>query len=404
MVVTSPLEDAFPMSNFVSGRHVLQTPGPTNLPERVLRAMDRNAINHRGPEFSALGRDIVTKLRGVLQTAAATIGIFPASGTGAWEAALANTLVAGDRILISRTGQFSALWEQMAIRFGLDVVSLDTDWRRGADPLAIGELLRQDREHRVKAVCAVHSETSTSCMTDVAAVRQAMNRADHPALLMVDAISSLGCAEYQHDGWGVDVTIAGSQKGLMVPPGLSFTAISDKALAVARAGGSRRSYWDWEPLVTANRTGFFPYTPAINLLYALNEALDMLAEEGLPAVFARHSRYAKATRLAAAAWGLELQCADPAAYAPGVTAIRTPEGHSADKLRAVILERFNMSLGNGLGRIEDRVFRIGHMGDLGALSLTGALTGVEMGLRAVGVPFTAGGVQAAMDFLGSGTG
>ncbi|WP_428532118.1 pyridoxal-phosphate-dependent aminotransferase family protein [Rhodopila sp.] len=389
------------MSNFVSGRHFLQTPGPSNLPDRVLRAMDRNVINHRGPEFGALGRDIVAKLRGLFQTGAATIGIFPASGTGAWEAALANTLVPGDRILISRTGQFSHLWEQMALRFGLDVVSLETDWRRGADPLAIGEILQEDRERRIKAVCAVHSETSTSCMTDIAAVRQAINRADHPALLMVDAISSLGCAEYQHDGWAVDVTIAGSQKGLMVPPGLSFTAISDKALAAARAGGSRRSYWDWEPLVTSNRTGFFPYTPAISLLYALNEALDMLAEEGLPAVFARHDRYAQATRLAAAAWGLELQCADPAAYAPGVTAIRTPQGHSADNLRNVILERFNMSLGNGLGRIEDRVFRIGHMGDLGVLSLTGALTGVEMGLRAAGVPHRAGGVQAAMELLTS---
>jgi alanine-glyoxylate transaminase/serine-glyoxylate transaminase/serine-pyruvate transaminase len=404
MVVTRPLEDAFPMSKFVSGRHFLQTPGPTNLPDRVLRAMDRNAINHRGPEFGALGRDIIAKLRGVFQAASATIGVFPASGTGAWEAALANTLVPGDRILISRTGQFSHLWEQMAVRFGLDVVSLETDWRRGADPLAIGEVLQQDHEHRIKAVCAVHSETSTSCMTDIVAVRQAMNRTGHPALLMVDAISSLGCADYQHDAWGVDVTIAGSQKGLMVPPGLAFTAISDKALAAARAGGSRRSYWDWEPLVTANSTGFFPYTPAINLLYALNEALDMLAEEGLPTVFARHNRYAQATRLAAAAWGLELQCADPAAYAPGVTAIRTPQGHSADNLRNVILERFNMSLGNGLGRIEDRVFRIGHMGDLGVLSFTGALTGVEMGLRAAGVPHKPGGAQAAMEFLSAADG
>ena len=392
------------MSNFVSGRHFLQTPGPSNLPDRVLRAMDRNPINHRGPEFGALGRDIVAKLRGLFQTRAATIGIFPASGTGAWEAALANTLVPGDRILISRTGQFSHLWEQMALRFGLDVVSLETDWRRGADPLAVGETLRQDSERRIKAVCAVHSETSTSCMTDIAALRQAIHRTDHPALLMVDAISSLGCADYQHDGWAVDVTIAGSQKGLMVPPGLSFTAISDKALAAARAGGSRRSYWDWEPLVAANRTGLFPYTPAISLLYGLTEALDMLAEEGLPAVFDRHNRYAEATRLAAAAWDLELQCADPAAYAPGVTAIRTPNGHSADNLRQVILERFNMSLGNGLGRIEDRVFRIGHMGDLGVLSLTGALTGVEMGLRAAGVPHRAGGVRAAMEFLASANG
>jgi alanine-glyoxylate transaminase / serine-glyoxylate transaminase / serine-pyruvate transaminase len=392
------------MSNFVSGRHFLQTPGPTNLPDRVLRAMDRNAINHRGPEFGALGREIIAKLRTVFQTASSTIGIFPASGTGAWESALANTLSAGDRILISRTGQFSHLWEQMAIRFGLDVITLETDWRRGGDPVTIGKVLEQDREHRIKAVCVVHSETSTSCMTDVAAVRQAMNRASHPALLMADAISSLGCADYRHDEWDVDVTIAGSQKGLMVPPGLSFTAISAKALAVARAGGSRRSYWDWEPLVPSNKTGFFPYTPAINLLYALNEALDMLAEEGLPNVFARHSRYAQATRLAAEAWGLELQCADPTAYAPGVTAIRTPQGHSADKLRAIVLEKFNMSLGNGLGRIEDQVFRIGHMGDLGVLSFTGALTGVEMGLRAAGIPHKEGGVQAAMNYLASTNG
>ena len=389
------------MSNFTSGRHFLQTPGPTNLPDRVMSAMHRNAINHRGPEFGALGRDVVAKLRAVFQTGAATIGIFPASGTGAWESALSNTLVPGDRVLISRTGQFSHLWEQMALCLGLDVMTLDTDWRRGADPNAIGQVLGLDREHRIKAVFAVHSETSTSCMTDIPAVRKAMNRASHPALLMVDAISSLGCADYRHDEWEVDVTIAGSQKGLMVPPGLAFTAISAKALAASRAGGSRRGYWDWAPLVVSNNTGFFPYTPAINLLFALNEALDMLAEEGLPAVFARHSRYAEATRLTVAAWGLELQCADPAAYAPGVTAIRTPEGHSADNLRAVILEKFNMSLGNGLGRIEDRVFRIGHMGDLGVLSLTGALTGVEMGLRAAGIPHKEGGVQAAMDYLGA---
>lgn len=386
------------MSNFVSGRHFLQTPGPTNLPERVLNAMHRNPINHRGPEFGALGRDIVAKLRPVFGTEK-TIGIFPASGTGAWESALVNTLAPGDRVLLSRTGQFSHLWEQMAQRLGLDVVTLDTDWRRGADPIAINEILQHDREHRIKAVFAVHSETSTSCMTDIPAVRDAMNRASHPALLMVDSISSLGCTDYQHDAWDVDVTIAGSQKGLMVPPGLSFTAISDKALAAARAGGSRRSYWDWEPLVTSNKTGFFPYTPAMHLLFALREALDMLTEEGLPAVYARHARYAHATRLAAAAWGLELQCADPTAYGPGVTAIRVPDGQSADMLRTVILDKFNMSLGNGLGRIEDRVFRIGHMGDLGVLSFTGTLTGVEMGLRAAGITHNAGGVQAAMNFL-----
>jgi alanine-glyoxylate transaminase/serine-glyoxylate transaminase/serine-pyruvate transaminase len=388
------------MSEFVSGRHFLQTPGPTNLPDRVLRAMDRNAINHRGPEFGALGLEVIAKLRHVFLTTA-TIGIFPSSGTGAWESALVNTLAPGDRILISRTGQFAHLWEQMALRFGLDVLALETDWRRGADALAINEVLAADSERRIKAVCAVHSETSTGCMTDIPAVRAAIDRASHPALLLVDAISSLGCTEYRHDAWNVDVTIAGSQKGLMVPPGLAFTAISDKALAAARAGGSRRGYWDWEPLVTSNKTGFFPYTPAMNLLFALNEALTMLAEEGLPAVFARHDRYARATRLAAAAWGLELQCADAACYAPGLTAIRTPEGYSADRLRSVILERFNMSLGNGLGPLEDRVFRIGHMGDLGVLSFTGTLTGVEMGLRAAGIPHAEGGVQAAMNFLAS---
>lgn len=391
------------MSTFVSGRHFLQTPGPTNLPDRVLRAMDRNAINHRGPEFGRLGLEVIGKIKQVFQTDG-VIGLYPSSGTGAWEAALVNTLVPGDRILISRTGQFAVLWEQMAARMGLDVVTLETDWRRGCDPEAMGQVLAADTEHRIKAVCVVHSETSTSCLSDVAAVRMVMDRTGHPALLMVDAISSLGCIEYRHDGWGVDVTIAGSQKGLMVPPGLGFTAISAKALAAARAGGDRRSYWDWEPLATANRTGFFPYTPAVNLLYALNEALTMLLEEGLPTVYARHARYAEATRRAVAGWGLELQCLDPHAYAPGVTAVRVPEGHSADRLRTIILEQFNMSLGNGLGRIDDRVFRIGHMGDLGVLQLTGALTGVEMGLQAAGIPHRAGGVQAAMAFLaGQGT-
>ncbi|MGE0223597.1 MAG: alanine--glyoxylate aminotransferase family protein [Acetobacteraceae bacterium] len=386
------------MSEYVAGRHFLQTPGPTNLPDRVLRAMDRNAINHRGPEFGALGRTVIGKLRSIFQTDG-IIGIFPSSGTGAWESALVNTLVSGDRILVSRTGQFAHLWEQMALRHGLDVVALDTDWRHGADPSAIGGVLRDDKEHRIKAVCVVHSETSTSCMSDVAAARAAMNAAEHPAMLMVDAISSLACADYRHDEWGVDVTIAGSQKGLMVPPGLAFTAISDKALAASRANKTHRSYWDWEPLVTANKTGFFPYTPAVNLLFALNEALDMLLEEGLANVFARHDRYAEATRRTVRAWGLELQCLDPRGYAPGVTAIRVPEGHSADKLRTVILDRFNMSLGNGLGRIEDRVFRIGHMGDLGVLQLMGTLSGVEMGLRAAGIPHKSGGVQAAMEYL-----
>jgi alanine-glyoxylate transaminase / serine-glyoxylate transaminase / serine-pyruvate transaminase len=389
------------MSQFVPGRHFLNTPGPTNLPERVIHAMARNPINHRGPEFGELGLRVIGKLRPLFETTG-TIGIFPASGTGAWESALVNVLAPGDRVLISRTGQFATLWEQMAQRFGLDVVTLDTDWRRGADAAAMGQVLAQDKEHRIKAVLVVHSETSTSCMSDVAAVRAAMDAASHPALLLVDAISSLGCVAFQHDAWRVDVTIAGSQKGLMVPPGLSFTAISDKALAAARAGGSHRNYWDWEPLVKSNQTGFFPYTPAMTLLFGLDAALDQLAEEGLPTVYARHQRYAEATRIAAKAWDLELQCADPTAYAPGVTAIRVPDGHSADKLRNVILDRFNMSLGNGLGRVDDRVFRIGHMGDLGVLSFTGALTGVEMGLQAAAIPHRAGGVQAAMRSLAEG--
>lgn len=387
------------MSDYVSGRHFLQTPGPTNVPDRVLRAMDRNAINHRGPEFGALGLRVIGKLRKVFN-ASGTIGIFPSSGTGAWESAFVNTLKPGDRILTSRTGQFAHLWEQMGARFGLDIVTIDTDWRHGADPAAIGEALAADRERRIKAVCVVHSETSTSCMTNIAAVRSVMDKAGHPALLFVDAISSLACADYQHDAWRVDVTIAGSQKGLMVPPGLSFAAISDKALAASRANTTvHRSYWDWEPLVGANKTGFFPYTPAINLLFALDEAMDMLIEEGLSNVFARHERYAEATRRAVRTWGLDLQCADPRAYAPGVTAIRVPEGHSADKLRNVILEKFNMSLGNGLGRVNDVVFRIGHMGDLSPLQLTGTLSGVEMGMRIAGIPHKAGGVQAAMDYL-----
>ena len=390
------------MSSIVAGRHFLQTPGPTNVPERVLRAMDRNAINHRGPEFGALGRAVTARLRRIFQTEG-IVAIFPASGTGAWEAAMVNTLCPGDRVLMSRTGWFAHLWEQLALRHRLDPVLLETDWRRGADPAAIGAVLADDKEHRIKAVCVVHCETSTSCMTDVAAVRAAMNHARHPALLMVDAISSLACADLRHDEWGVDVTIAGSQKGLMVPPGLGFNAISAKALAAMDAARLDRGYWDWEPLVTANRTGFFPYTPAVNLMFALNEALAMLLEEGLPSVFARHARYARATREAVQAWGLELQCQDPNGYAPGVTAVRVPEGHSADGLRNVILEQFNMSLGNGLGRIEDIVFRIGHMGDLGPLQLAGALAGVEMGLRAAGIPHRAGGVQAAMERLAAGS-
>src|ERR1700722_3917710 len=309
MLATQPLEEPIKMSEYVAGRHFLQTPGPTNLPDRVIQAMSRNAINHRGPEFGRLGLAVIGKLRQIFRTDG-IVGIYPSSGTGAWEAAMVNTLAAGDRILLPRTGYFAHLWEELALRHGLTVQTLETDWRRGADPDEIGAALAADRTHQIKAVCVVHSETSTSCLTDVESVRAAIDRARHPALLMVDAISSLACVDYRHDHWGVDVTIAGSQKGLMVPPGLAFTAVSGKALAAAKRNSTRRGYWDWAPLVASNKTGFFPYTPAVNLFFALNAALDMLLEEGLANVFARHDRYAEATRRAARAWGLELQCQD----------------------------------------------------------------------------------------------
>ena len=386
------------MSQYKAGRHFLQTPGPTNVPDRILRAMDRAPINHRGPEWGMIGLEIIVNLRKIFGTQG-IVAIFPASGTGAWEAALLNTLSPGDQVLMSNTGWFAHLWEVMAKKLGLEPVLLETDWRRGADPAAIEARLVADKSHKIKAVCVVHNETSTGCMTHALPVRQAMDRAKHPALLMVDAISSLACSDFQHDAWGVDVTISGSQKGLMVPPGLSFNAISARALEAMKSAKLPRSYWDWEPLVAANATGFFPYTPAENLMFALNEGLKMLLEEGLPNVFARHERYAEATRRAVRGWDLELQCQDPQAYSPGVTAIRTPDGHSADGLRGIILEKFNMALGNGLGQINDKVFRIGHMGDLGELQLLGALGGVEMGLRVAGVPHKSGGVQIAMDYL-----
>ena len=386
------------MSQYKAGRHFLQTPGPTNVPDRILRAMDRAPINHRGPEWGAIGLETIVNLRKIFGTQG-IVAIFPASGTGAWEAALLNTLSPGDQVLMSNTGWFAHLWEVMAKKLGLEPVLLETDWRRGADPAAIEARLVADKSHKIKAVCVVHNETSTGCMTHALPVRQAMDRVKHPALLMVDAISSLACSDFQHDAWGVDVTISGSQKGLMVPPGLSFNAISARALEAMKTAKLPRSYWDWEPLVAANATGFFPYTPAENLMFALNEGLKMLLEEGLPNVFARHERYAEATRRAVRGWDLELQCQDPQAYSPGVTAIRTPDGHSADGLRGIILEKFNMALGNGLGQINDKVFRIGHMGDLGELQLLGALGGVEMGLRVAGVPHKSGGVQIAMDYL-----
>jgi alanine-glyoxylate transaminase / serine-glyoxylate transaminase / serine-pyruvate transaminase len=387
-----------PSATYHAGRHFLQIPGPTNVPDRVLRAIDQPTMDHRGPAFGRLGLEVLTKLRAIFKTQGPVV-IYPASGTGAWEAALTNTLSPGDTVLMCRTGWFATLWQQMAERLGLHPVFVETDWRRGADVAGIAEALAKDTAHRIKAVCVVHNETSTGCTSHIDEVRRALDTAKHPALLLVDTISSLASIDYRHDEWGVDVTVAGSQKGLMLPPGLSFNAVSAKALKAAETAKLPRSYWDWRPMLAANETGYFPFTPGTNLLYGLNAAVDMLMEEGLDNVFARHDRHAEATRRSVRAWGLEIQCAEPRDYSSSLTAVRVPEGHSADALRAVILEKSNMSLGGGLGILKDRVFRIGHLGDFGDLTLIGTLGGVEMGLRSAGVPHKPGGVQAAMDYL-----
>ena len=389
---------AYFQTSHTAGRHFLQIPGPTNVPDAVLRAMDNPTMDHRGPDFGKLGEQVLGNLKKVFQTSGPVI-VFPASGTGAWEAAMVNTLSPGDAVLMCRTGWFASLWQEMAERLGLVPEFIDTDWRRGADVPAIADALARDRGGRIKAVCVVHNETSTGCASRIAEVRAAMDAAGHGALLMVDTISSLASIDYRHEAWGVDVTVAGSQKGLMLPPGLSFNAISPKALAAAAGATLPRSYWDWRPMLESNKTGFFPYTPATNLLYALDTALKMLLDEGLDNVFARHDRLAEATRRAVRAWGLEIQCEDPRHYSSSLTAVRMPEGHSADRLRATILESCNMSLGNGLGQLRDRVFRIGHLGEMGKLSMIGTLGGVEIGLRSAGVPHQPGGVQAAIDYL-----
>jgi alanine-glyoxylate transaminase / serine-glyoxylate transaminase / serine-pyruvate transaminase len=381
-----------------AGRHFLQIPGPTNVPDRVLRAIDNPTMDHRGPDFGELGAEVLLNLRQIFQTSGPVV-IYPASGTGAWEAALTNTLSPGDTVLMCRTGWFASLWKEMAERLGLVPEFIDTDWRRGADVAGLAAALTADTAHKIKAVCVVHNETSTGCVSRVDEVRTALDTARHPALLLVDTISSLASIDYRHDAWGVDVTVAGSQKGLMLPPGLSFNAISDKALKAAETAKLPRSYWDWRPMLEANKTGYFPYTPGTNLLYGLNEAVKMLLEEGLENVFARHDRHAEAARRAVRAWGLEVQCADPRHYSSSLTAVRLPEGHSADALRATILDKYNMSLGNGLGILKDRVFRIGHLGDFNDLQLIGTLGGVEMGLRVAGVPHKSGGAQAAIDYL-----
>jgi alanine-glyoxylate transaminase / serine-glyoxylate transaminase / serine-pyruvate transaminase len=384
------------------GRHFLQIPGPTNVPDRVLRAMDNPTMDHRGPEFGRFGKALLEKVRAVFKTEAPVV-IYPASGTGAWEAALANTLSPGDRVLMCETGWFATLWREMAERLSLRPEFLKGDWRCGADPSEIEARLREDKERALKAVCVVHNETSTGATSRIDEVRRAIDAAGHPALLLVDTISSLGSIDYRHDEWGVDVTVAGSQKGLMLPPGLSFNAVSAKALKASEDAKLPRSFWDWRSMLAANETGYFPYTPATNLLYGLDAAVDMLVEAGLDNVFARHDRHAEATRRAVRAWGLEIQCEEPRHYSSSLTAVRVPEGQSADALRATILERHNMSLGNGLGPLKDRVFRIGHLGDFGDLQLVGTLGGVEMGLRAAGIPHKPAGVQAAMEYLGGNT-
>jgi len=381
------------------GRHFLQIPGPTNVPDRVLRAMDQPTMDHRSPQFGDLGKRALEGLKTIFRTEGPVV-IYPASGTGAWEAALVNTLSPGDLVLTCETGQFAWLWQRLARRIGLEVEVIDTDWRVAADVGAIAERLEADRDHRIKAGGVVHNETSTGCTSQIDRVRAVMDAADHPALLMVDTISSLGSIDYRHDEWGVDVTVGGSQKGLMLPPGLSFNAISAKALAASESATLPRSYWAWDEMLKSNATGYFPFTPATNLLYGLVEAIDLLHAEGLENVFARHRRHAEATRRAVQAWGLEVLCREPAHYSGALTAVLMPEGYSADAFRKVVHERLDMSLGNGLGRLADRVFRIGHLGDFNDLMLAGTLSGIEIGLGLAGVPQQRGGVQAALGYLG----
>jgi alanine-glyoxylate transaminase / serine-glyoxylate transaminase / serine-pyruvate transaminase len=381
------------------GRHFLQIPGPSNVPDRILRAIDRPTIDHRGPEFAAMAREILENLKPVFRTTKPVL-IFPASGTGAWEAALVNTLSPGDKVLMFETGQFATLWREMAGRLGLEVEFVTGDWRRGVDPAAVEARLTEDRGHTIKALGVVHNETSTGVVSRVAEIRQAIDRARHPALLLVDTISSLASMDYRHDEWGVDVTVAGSQKGLMLPPGLSFNAISDKALAASKAARLPRAYWDWQSYLAANALGSFPYTPATGLLYGLREALAMLAEEGMERVFARHNRFAEATRRAVKGWGLEILGVDPKEYSNTLTAVMMPSGIDADAVRAVILDRYDVSLGAGLGKVKGRVFRIGHLGDFNDVMLAGTLCGVEMGMTAAGVRLAGSGVAAALNYLG----
>ncbi len=383
---------------YQAGRHFLQIPGPSNVPDRILRAIDRPTIDHRGPEFQQLGYDVLAGMQRMFKTKGAVV-IYPASGTGAWEAALVNTLSAGDKVLMYETGQFATLWQKLAQRLGLQPVFIGGDWRRGVDAAAVEAKLNEDKAHTIKAVCVVHNETSTGVTSKIAEVRKAIDRAKHPALLLVDTISGLGSMDYRHDEWGVDVTVAGSQKGLMLPPGLSFNAVSEKALAASKTAKLPRSYWSWDEMIGPNKTGFFPYTPATNLLYGLREAVAMLEEEGLDNVFKRHDRHAEATRRAVQTWGLEILCQNETEHSSILTAVLMPAGHSEVAFRKVVLDNFNMSLGSGLGKVADKVFRIGHLGDFNDLTLMGTLAGVEMGLALAKVPHQKGGVAAAMESL-----
>jgi alanine-glyoxylate transaminase/serine-glyoxylate transaminase/serine-pyruvate transaminase len=383
---------------YAAGRHFLQIPGPTNVPDPVLRAMSAPTIDHRGPEFQALAQGLLRDIKPVFGTTNPVV-MYPATGTGAWEAALVNTLDPGDAVLCFETGHFATLWQQMARGLGLDVDFVPGDWRHGVNPETVTERLAADRAHRIKAVCVVHNETSTGVTSRIPEIRAAIDAAGHPALLLVDTISSLGSIDYRHDEWGVDVTVAGSQKGLMLPPGMSFNAISDKALEASRSSTLPRTFWDWRSMLEANERGFFPYTPNTNLMYGLKEALRLLDEEGLPNVFARHTRHGEATRAAVRGWGLEVLCQDEREYSGSLTAVVMPEGVDADKVRAVILDRFDMSLGAGLGKLAGKIFRIGHLGAFNDLTLAGTLAGVQMGLALAGVPVDPRGLGAALERL-----
>ena len=389
------------MSNnkaYQAGRHFLQIPGPSNVPDRVLRAIAQPTIDHRGPEFAQLTLGILDKLTGVFNTKS-PIFIYPASGTGGWESSLLNTLCQGDKVLAFETGHFATLWKNVAVKLGLEVIWVEGDWRQGIDAAVVEQHLKEDQSHEIKAVLAVHTETSSGATSDIAKIRKAIDAAKHPALYMVDAVSSLACTEIRHDDWGIDVTISASQKGLMLPPGLCFNAVSEKALAASKLSTFPHSYWGWDSMLELNKRGYFPYTPSTNLLYGLDEALSMLHNEGMATVFERHRRLAIATQLAVAGWGLENLCVSPEECSNSTTAVLMPEGHDADKLRDIILDRFNMSLGMGLGKVKGTVFRIGHIGDFNELMLAGTLSGVEMGLEIAGVPHKKGGVNAALEFL-----